>query len=75
MDTINTYDKYIKTLSGQFKVYGVGLFGATAMNSAMIRQGFDKTVSFWGTTATFAVFNYFLITWIVKNAVQEASAT
>jgi len=74
MDTIDTYEKYTKTLYGQFKVYGVGLFGATALNSFLLKQGFDKTASFWLTTATFAGFNYFLISWIVKNAIESSSS-
>jgi hypothetical protein len=75
LDTINTYEKYSKTLSGQFKVYGIGLFGATALNSFLLKQGFDKTMAFWGTTATFAGINYFLITAIVKNAVESSSSS
>jgi len=74
LDTINTYEKYSKTLWGQFKVYGVGLFGATALNSFLItRGGLNKTWAFWTTTATFAVFNYFLISMVVKNAVESSS--
>ena len=74
MDTINTYEKYTKTLSGQFKVYGVGLFGATYLNSFLINsRGLDKTIAFWATTATFAVFNYFLVSWVVERAVQSSS--
>ncbi|OEU17775.1 hypothetical protein FRACYDRAFT_268799 [Fragilariopsis cylindrus CCMP1102] len=75
LDTINTYEKYTKTLSGQFKVYGIGLFGATALNSFLLKQGFDKTMAFWGTTATFAGINYFLITAIVKRAVESSSSS
>mmetsp|Transcript_15950 Transcript_15950/g.17227 ORF Transcript_15950/g.17227 Transcript_15950/m.17227 type:complete len:372 (+) Transcript_15950:85-1200(+) len=75
IDTIDTYEKYTKTLYGQFKVYGVGLFGATALNSFLLKQGFDKTASFWITTATFAGFNYFLISWIVKNAIESSSSS
>jgi len=75
MDTINTYEKYSKTLWGQFKVYGLGLFGATALNTYLIGRGFDKTMAFWGTTATFAVFNYFLISWVVKNAIESSASS
>ena len=73
-DTINTYEKYSKTLSGQFKVYGVGLFGATFLNSFLINStGLDKTAAFWTTTATFAVFNYFLVSWVVARAIKSSS--
>lgn len=75
LDTIDTYEKYSKTLLGQFKVYGVGLFGATFMNSFLIvNGGFDKFAAFWTTTATFAVFNYFLVSWVVKNAIESSKA-
>jgi len=74
VDTINTYEKYSKTLWGQFKVYGIGLFGATYLNSFLITSGgLDKTVAFWATTAIFAVFNYFLVSWVVKNAIESSS--
>ena len=74
MDTINTYEKYTKTLSGQFKVYGVGLFGATYMNSFLINsRGLDKTIAFWVTTATFAVFNYLLVSWVVERAMESSA--
>ena len=75
MDTINTYEKYSKTLMGQFKVYGAGLFGATFLNSFLISSGYlDKTMAFWFTTATFAVFNYFLVSWVVQRAVESSSS-
>jgi hypothetical protein len=74
MDTIDTYEKYSKTLWGQFKVYGVGLFGATFFNSYLIGAGFPKTYAFWITTAFFAVFNYFLVSYVVQQAMEESSS-
>lgn len=75
MDTINTYEKYSKTLWGQFKVYGFGLFGATALNSFLIGRGLNKTGAFWATTATFAMFNYVLVSRVVNNVVGSSSAS
>ncbi len=74
MDTINTYEKYSKTLSGQFKVYGIGLFGATFLNSFLMNSGgLDKFTAFWVTTATFAIFNYFLVSWVVAKAMESSA--
>lgn len=78
LETIDTYEKYSKTLWGQFKVYGFGLFGATALNSALIRRGMQKTAAFWVTTASFALVNYVLVSKVVRSAVEssaEAAAT
>lgn len=62
VDTIDTYEKYSKTLLGQFKVYGFGLFGATFLNSYLMTSGgLSKTLAFWTTTMICAVFNYFLV--------------
>lgn len=74
MDTINTYEKYSKTLSGQFKVYGFGLFGATFLNSFLINSGLSKTMAFWATTGTFAIFNYFLVSWVVERAIESSGS-
>jgi hypothetical protein len=74
MDTIGTWEKYSKTLIGQFKVYGFGLFGATFLNSFLIKSGgLGKTAAFIATTATFAVFNYFLVSWVVEKAIASST--
>ena len=74
MDTIDTSEKYWKTLVGQFKVYGFGLFGATFLNSYLIRSvGLDKTVSILVTMGSFAVLNYFLVSWVVKKALESST--
>jgi hypothetical protein len=74
MDTIGTWEKYSKTLLGQFKVYGFGLFGATFLNSFLIKSGgLGKTAAFIATTATFAVFNYYLVSRVVQNAIESSA--
>ena len=74
MDTIGTWEKYSKTLMGQFKVYGFGLFGATFLNSFLIKSGgLGKTAAFIATTATFAIFNYFLVSWVVEKAIASSA--
>ena len=74
MATIDTYAKYTTTLGGQFKIYGLGLLGATYCQAWFQHHcGYPKHVAFWGTTALFAVFNYFLITWSVQTAISRAT--
>ena len=75
VSTIDTYDKYTTTLCGQFKIYGIGLIGATYCQAYIKQCGYPKHVAFWGTTAIFAVFNYFLITWSVQTAISSATTT
>ena len=75
MHTIDTYEKYTKTLWGQFKVYGFGLFGATALNSFLIGRGMGKTAAFWVTTMTFALFNYVLVSKVVNSVTESLAET
>jgi hypothetical protein len=73
LGTINTPEKYFKTLWGQFRVYALSLVGSTALNTYLINTvGVDKTYAFFGTMATFACINYFLISWMVERAVRSA---
>lgn len=75
VSTIDTYTKYTTTLWGQFKIYGIGLIGATYCQAYIKQCGYPKHIAFWGTTAIFAVFNYFLITWSVQTAIYSATTT
>ena len=73
LSTIDTPEKYFKTLWGQFRVYALSLVGSTALNTYLINtMGVDKTYAFFGTMAVFACINYFLISWIVERAVQSS---
>ena len=71
---IDTRHKYWQTLWGQFQIYGLGLFGATAMQSYLLSLQFDKTTAFVITTASFAGINYLLVSWVVQR-VTTANAT
>jgi hypothetical protein len=73
LNTINSPEKYMKTLWGQFKVYAVSLVGATILNTYLINVGVDKTIAFFGTMTVFAFFNYFWISWMVEKAVQSST--
>jgi hypothetical protein len=70
--TINTPEKYFKTLSGQFKIYAVSLVGSTILNTYLLSSGIDKTAAFFATMLIFACFNYFLVSWAVDRALESA---
>lgn len=72
LESINTREKYFKTLLGQFYAYAIALFGSTALNLSLISSGIDKTVAFFSTMVIFACINYYLIGWIVKRALKSA---
>jgi len=74
LETINTREKYIKTLAGQFSAYGFALIGSTILNLVLLRMGVEKTVAFFGTMLIFSLLNYFLIGWIVRRAVSSDEA-
>ncbi len=72
LGTINTREKYFKTLLGQFYAYGLALFGSTTLNLLLIKSGIDKTVAFFSTMIIFACINYYLIGWLVKRALRSS---
>lgn len=73
LDTINTAEKYYKTLSGQVYAYALALFGSTMLNTYLMQLGVEKTTAFFGTMLAFACVNYFFIGWIVRRAVASVS--
>ena len=73
LESIDTREKYFKTLLGQFYVYAVALFGSTTLNLFLIQSRLDKTVAFFSTMVVFACINYFLIGWLVKRALKSAN--
>lgn len=75
LESINTREKYFKTLLGQFYAYGIALFGSTTLNLFLIKSGIEKTVAFFSTMVIFACINYYLIGWLVKRALQSTTAT
>lgn len=68
LDTIDTREKYFKTLLGQFSVYGFSLFGSTILNLVLLQNGIDRNTSFFATMILFAIVNYFMIQWVVQRA-------
>lgn len=72
LDTINTREKYFKTLIGQFYAYGMALFGSTFLNLFLIKSGVDKTLAFFSTMMIFACVNYYLIGFLTKRALKSA---
>ena len=74
LETINTREKYIKTLLGQYSAYGLSLCGSTLLNLLLLRCGMEKTIAFFTTMAVFACANYFVIGWIVRLAAEKSSA-
>jgi hypothetical protein len=74
LHSINTREKYLQTLLGQFQVYSLALVGSTFFNLFLLRAGLDKTVAFFTTMVTFACINYYLVGWIVQRATKRASA-
>lgn len=72
IDTINTWEKYFKTLLGQYSAYGFALVGSTCLNMLLLRIGMDKTIAFFTTLTLFACINYFLIGWMVRRTTATA---
>mmetsp|Transcript_15154 Transcript_15154/g.27381 ORF Transcript_15154/g.27381 Transcript_15154/m.27381 type:complete len:336 (+) Transcript_15154:62-1069(+) len=74
MDTIDTRQKYFTTLLGCYSAYMSSLIGSTFLNMFFVKTlGIDKTVSFVLTLWTFAVINYFFISWIVGMQRQDVA--
>ena len=73
LETIDTREKYFKTLLGQFYAYGISLFGSTSLNLLLIQYGIDKTIAFFSTMVIFACINYYFIGWLVKRAVISSN--
>jgi hypothetical protein len=66
--SIDTSAKYRKTLLGMYSTLMSAAVGSTILNSVFLSYGMDKTVAFVATISSFALFNYFLIGWVVKRS-------
>lgn len=76
IDTINTYEKYMKTLIGQFSAYGLSLVGSTILNYHLLQTfHIQRTLAIGITMSLFACINYFLISWIVKKMTKSSSTS
>lgn len=72
METIDTREKYFKTLLAQSSAYVGALFGSTFLNQALISSGVSKNVAFLITLFVFAIINYFVVGWVVRRAAGSA---
>lgn len=71
--TINTREKYIKTLVGQSSAYFTAMIGSTVLNTFLRqRLGVPKNYALFGTLYLFAIINYFVVGWIVHRAVEKS---
>ena len=68
LETIDTREKYFKTLLAQSSAYVVALFGSTFLNQALISSGVTKNAAFLITLYVFACINYFVVGWVVRRA-------
>jgi uncharacterized membrane protein len=66
--SIDTPAKYRKTLLGMYSTLMSAAVGSTILNAVFLSYGVDKTVAFVATISSFALFNYFLIGWVVKRS-------
>mmetsp|Transcript_8368 Transcript_8368/g.19416 ORF Transcript_8368/g.19416 Transcript_8368/m.19416 type:complete len:249 (+) Transcript_8368:78-824(+) len=73
METINTRKKYYRSLLNVFQTYFVSMVGSTVLNATLIKHGVNRTVSFVGTLGIFAIFNYFVLKWIMETPSVETS--
>lgn len=68
LHTIDTREKYFKTLGGVYSAYMVSLIGSTLLNMLFITGlNMNKTLAFIITLWTFAIINYFVIGWMVRK--------
>jgi uncharacterized membrane protein len=74
--SIDTPAKYRKTLLGMYSTLMSAAVGSTILNGVFLSYGVDKNVAFVATISSFALFNYFLIGWVVKRSnLREAAKT
>jgi hypothetical protein len=73
IDTIDTREKYWKTLIAEVKVYVTALCGSTILNAILMQTGWmSKTTVFILTLCIFSCFNYIVINVMVHRAVDSA---
>jgi hypothetical protein len=72
LKTINTRDKYLRTLGGQAGAYFIALIGSTVLNIFLRKRGMSKNTAFITTLYLFACVNYFVIGWITRRSVGTA---
>ena len=70
--TINTREKYLKTLLGNYSTYGGAMVGSTILNTILIKLGMNRNVAFVSTLWIFACINYFILKYL-NNLVVKTS--
>lgn len=74
LDTINTRQKYLTTLGGQYGAYFGAMIGSTVLNTWLRHHGgMSKDKAFVTTLILFSFVNYFVIGWIVRNSTTDDS--
>ena len=71
LSTINTKQKYIKTLKGQYSAYIFSLIGSTILNVQLLKLKFSKTIAFGLTMLIFAILNYYVVGYVTKKALND----
>ena len=74
-DTIDTREKYLKTLFAQTNVYLFALCGSTVLNAMLMKTGMNKTLVFCLTLWIFACFNYVVINYLERRITGDAAAS
>jgi hypothetical protein len=69
--TIDTPQKYFTTLFGTYGTYVTSAVLSTALNRVLLDFGMDKTYAFVSALYIFAIINYVVIGWIVKESSKE----
>ena len=72
-DTIDTREKYLKTLFAQTNVYLFALCGSTVLNAMLMKTGMNKTLVFCLTLWIFACFNYVVINYLERRITGDAA--
>lgn len=60
-DTINTREKYLKTLKSTYATLSGILVGSTIMNGLLLKAGVNKKVAFWVTLYGFGFVSYLIL--------------
>mmetsp|Transcript_12553 Transcript_12553/g.15779 ORF Transcript_12553/g.15779 Transcript_12553/m.15779 type:complete len:235 (-) Transcript_12553:110-814(-) len=61
LESINTREKYIRTLIGTYTTLFGAMVGSTFMNGLLLKWGVSKDIAFWTTMYGFALINFFIL--------------
>lgn len=71
LNSINTVEKYVVTLSECYVTYGFAMVGSTATNSFLLNKGISKDWAFFVSIYGFSVLNYIVLNWLSKRATEK----